>query len=156
MNQTSDPAEQLVQRDRKGKPLAVWAHGFYLDGEAHAFRIGSDDSEVAQPLSLGEWIGVSVLPSPPAWDGPPSWGCRWCWGLPTCGWGGGGPVAPGWWGEQGGGWLRRVFKTQAYLLDELRGDFHGLRRDYQYLSDGGHFENTAVYELLRPQRARCA
>ena len=42
--------------------------------------------------------------------------------------------------------------AQAYLLDELRGDFHGLRRDYQYLSDGGHFENTAVYELLRPQR----
>jgi hypothetical protein len=30
--------------------------------------------------------------------------------------------------------------------------FHGLRREWQYLSDGGHFENTGLYELLRPAR----
>lgn len=152
VNQTSDPAEQLVQRDRKGKPLAVWAHGFYLDGEAHAFRIGSDDSEVAQPLSLGEWIGVSGAAFTTGLGRSTELGLSLVLGFANVRLGRWWPSGAGRPGEQGGGWLRRVFKTQAYLLDELRGDFHGLRRDYQYLSDGGHFENTAVYELLRPQR----
>jgi hypothetical protein len=43
-------------------------------------------------------------------------------------------------------WLLPV---QAYLLDEWLARFHGPARRYWYLSDGGHFENTAVYELLR-------
>jgi len=45
-----------------------------------------------------------------------------------------------------------VFKTQYYLGCELLARFYGLHRDWQYLSDGGHFENTAVYELLREKR----
>ncbi len=45
-----------------------------------------------------------------------------------------------------------LFATQAYLLDELGAQFHGLHRRWQYLSDGGHFENSGVYELLRPER----
>jgi len=36
----------------------------------------------------------------------------------------------------------------AYLLTELIGAAD-LRRDYVYLSDGGHFENTGIYELVR-------
>jgi hypothetical protein len=40
----------------------------------------------------------------------------------------------------------------AYLACELAARFHGTRRRWQYLSDGGHFENTAIYELLRPER----
>lgn len=41
-------------------------------------------------------------------------------------------------------WLRTYF----YLANEMTGRYS---RDYQrlYLSDGGHFENTAAYELLR-------
>lgn len=33
LNRTSDPGEQLVQRDRKGKPLAVLPSGFVVDGK---------------------------------------------------------------------------------------------------------------------------
>ena len=47
---------------------------------------------------------------------------------------------------------REVFPTQVYLGYELTARFHGAHRARQYLSDGGHFENTAVYELLRPAR----
>jgi len=50
--------------------------------------------------------------------------------------------------------ISRTFPTQAYLLDELRGQFYGDHRRYQYLSDGGHFDNTGVFELLRPAHAR--
>jgi hypothetical protein len=38
---------------------------------------------------------------------------------------------------------------QIYLLGEFTGTFHGSDRQRWYLTDGGHFENTAVYELIR-------
>jgi hypothetical protein len=51
------------------------------------------------------------------------------------------------------GRLRRVvawlFPFQSYLLSEWLARFHGPARRHWYLSDGGHFENTGVYELLR-------
>jgi hypothetical protein len=39
--------------------------------------------------------------------------------------------------------------VQTYLLDEVLARFHGPARQHWYLSDGGHFENTACYELIR-------
>jgi hypothetical protein len=41
------------------------------------------------------------------------------------------------------------FHTQAYLLNEMLARYYGTRRPHWYLSDGGHFENTAAYELIR-------
>ncbi|MDB6153997.1 MAG: hypothetical protein JWL90_2450 [Chthoniobacteraceae bacterium] len=53
-------------------------------------------------------------------------------------------------------WPQRLFATiteffpaQMHLLDEFLARFHGSARRRWYLSDGGHFENTAAYELLR-------
>ena len=45
--------------------------------------------------------------------------------------------------------LDRIFHVQARLIGELMGRFHGARSHRWYLSDGGHFENTAAYELIR-------
>lgn len=42
-----------------------------------------------------------------------------------------------------------IFRMQSLLLAEWRGRFHGASRRFWYLSDGGHFENTGAYELLR-------
>ena len=43
-----------------------------------------------------------------------------------------------------------VFPAQSYLLDEFLARFHGpAARQFWNLTDGGHFENTAVYELVR-------
>ncbi len=54
------------------------------------------------------------------------------------------------------GWSRKIgegfsalFPAQSYLLDEFLGRFHGPARKYWNLSDGGHFENTGAYELIR-------
>jgi hypothetical protein len=41
------------------------------------------------------------------------------------------------------------FSTRLHLFRELRGRFYGQDDSHWYLSDGGHFENTGVYELLR-------
>ncbi len=43
-------------------------------------------------------------------------------------------------------WLLPV---QSCLMNEFFARFHGPARRHWYLSDGGHFENTACYELIR-------
>jgi choline dehydrogenase-like flavoprotein len=42
-----------------------------------------------------------------------------------------------------------LFRTQATILREWRAQFDGPSERLWYLSDGGHFENTGLYELVR-------
>lgn len=42
-----------------------------------------------------------------------------------------------------------VFRAQQLLVAEWRGRFDGPSREFWNLSDGGHFDNTAMYELIR-------
>lgn len=46
-------------------------------------------------------------------------------------------------------WLAAQFPKPALLLAEFLARFPGLRSPAWYLSDGGHFENTGVYALLK-------
>ncbi|HUK34501.1 MAG TPA: hypothetical protein VLV86_11345 [Vicinamibacterales bacterium] len=50
-------------------------------------------------------------------------------------------------------WFQRLYAfvlpVQSALSDEFLARFHGPHRQNWYLTDGGHFENTAVYELVR-------
>jgi len=43
----------------------------------------------------------------------------------------------------------RILPVQTHLLDEFLASFPGPNSRRWYLSDGGHFENTACYELIR-------
>jgi hypothetical protein len=45
--------------------------------------------------------------------------------------------------------MRGLFPVQCYILDEFTARFPGTARRHWYLSDGGHFENMAGYELIR-------
>jgi len=51
--------------------------------------------------------------------------------------------------ELAGRLLNWVLPVQTCLVNEFFARFHGPARRYWYLSDGGHFENTACYELIR-------
>ncbi|MGO9930662.1 MAG: GMC oxidoreductase [Steroidobacteraceae bacterium] len=42
-----------------------------------------------------------------------------------------------------------VFRAQSTILSEWRARFLGPAERYWYLSDGGHFEGTGLYELIR-------
>ena len=42
-----------------------------------------------------------------------------------------------------------LFRTQRTILNEWRAYFGGPSKRLWYLSDGGHFENTGLYELIR-------
>jgi hypothetical protein len=55
------------------------------------------------------------------------------------------PTLRGWAAERLNAWL----PVQVHLFQELTARFFGPHRRRWYLSDGGHFENTACYELLR-------
>lgn len=153
MNQNSDPAEQLIQRDRKGRPLAILPSGFMLDGWHHRMPDTKQVGAISASLTIGEWIGVSgaAIATGMGRDS----------GLSRALLNGLANLRLGRWWESGvltepqtsaSRRLRQLFKTQTYLFDELFGRFHGPRRPLHYLSDGGHFENTALYELVRPER----
>ena len=148
---TVDPAEQLVQRDRKGQPLCVSPLGFAIDGARNPFRRVGPDSQIQHNLSVGQWVGVSGAAASTGLGRQTSLGMSLLLGAAN--------VRLGtWWQSNAQGvatreiGLRDSFKTQAYLLDEFGAKFYGLRRPWQYMTDGGHFENLALYELLRPER----
>jgi choline dehydrogenase-like flavoprotein len=46
-----------------------------------------------------------------------------------------------------------IFRMQATLLNEWRGYFPGPAERLWYLTDGGHFDNTGLYELFRRRLA---
>lgn len=163
LNKTVDPAEQLVQRDRKGQPLAVFPFGFAVDGWRHPFpdhqrTRGWRLNEVERPLSVGQWVGTSGAAVATGIGRETSLGMSLLMGAAN--------VRLGVWWDSGCGKAKAergllallttaagaVFRTQTYLCYEFRARFFGMRRKWQYLSDGGHFENTALYELLRPER----
>ena len=161
VNQTSDSNEQLVQRDRKGLPLAILPTGFTVDGRYAAFSTTMGRSSIERPLTIGEWIGTSGAAVATGLGRTTAPGLSLLMGLAN--------VRLGTWWKSGlgpaslsrsetqpqGAWHRLaelLFATQVYLLSELTAEFHGLHRRWQYLSDGGHFENSGIYELLRPER----
>lgn len=53
------------------------------------------------------------------------------------------------WLEWFGEIIAWLFPVQTYLFYELLGRFYGPNRQHWYLTDGGHFENTGAYELIR-------
>ncbi|WHZ09920.1 MAG: hypothetical protein OJF60_000359 [Burkholderiaceae bacterium] len=143
INDTIASRHALVYQDRKGLPLAVTPEGYMVDGRMHR---RSDAAQGGfERLSLGRWVGIS-----------------------------GAAFAPGlgrgttperallavilnvrlgyWWrtakarGRDLASW---AFATQVHLYRESRGRFFGTDERYWYLTDGGHFDNTGVYELLR-------
>ena len=153
VNQNNDPAEQLVQRDRKGKPMALVPGGFTLDGRLYPMpRRGSSSSEMDAELTIGDWVGVSGAAVSTGMGRASGFGFSLLLTLAN--------VRLGRWWRSGvfraqtasGRTARNWLPTQRYLLSELLGSFYGTNRERQYLSDGGHFENTGIYELLNPAR----
>ena len=154
LNSTVDSAEQLVQRDRKGIPMAVSAPCYWISGARYGYTNATGNID-ATP-SVGKWVSTSGAAASTGLGRQTSLGLSLLLGAAN--------VRLGtWWMCSGArkpspstSWIARVgrfmFRTQSYLADELQARFFGLRRDWQYLSDGGHFENIALYEMLRPSR----
>ena len=117
------------------------------------------EPQFIEALSLGRWVAISGAAFTTGTGSTTTFGLSLLLGLAN--------VRLGYWWDSGiptGGCpatqrpnflelasriLSRVLPVQTYLLNEFCARFHGPARRHWYLSDGGHFENTACYELVR-------
>jgi hypothetical protein len=110
----------------------------------------------AEALSLGRWIGISGAAVSTGLGSRTSLGFSFLCGFFN--------LRLGYWWWSGtepcernvgkrrwtlGHLLSRGFPAQVHLLHEFLARFPGTQSRYWYLSDGGHFENTGAYELIR-------
>lgn len=146
VNQTRDPHGGLFNQDRKGLPITVGPQGRLRIGDE-----GWSAGEGAEDMTLGSWMAISGAAVAPGLGSSTKPGIASL--LTLCG------IRLGYWWDartlqrgDGGPARRRVGKYNQ-LLAELQGRFDGTGRADWYLSDGGHFENTAAYALLREECA---
>jgi predicted acylesterase/phospholipase RssA len=146
LNQTLDDRSGLYNADRKGQMLTVSSWGFELGlDRAIGFKQTRYD-----PGTLGRWVAISGAAVA---TGAGSFTSRgWAAMMFLLG------IRLGYWIKAPGGgsatgyddkWTWRQLVKQAMLQAEAMATFRGLARPWWYLSDGGHFENTGVYPLLR-------
>lgn len=137
VNQSFDARGGLYNQDRKGQPLSVAGGGLW--------RVGSDDWKHSPDVArseLQQWMAISGAAFTPGLGGQTSSGLAAL--LFMAG------VRLGYWWDRAPfkGWSRFAPKYRL-MLDEARGQFGGVEAPCWYLSDGGHFDNTGAYALLR-------
>ena len=119
----------------------------------HPLGTKNDGAVAVEARTLGEWIAISGAAFTTGLGYRTSLGASFLLGLSN--------IRLGyWWDSRGQGaesrslGLSRLFPVQSYLMCELMARFYGTRRRHWYLSDGGHFENTGCYELIRRRLPR--
>lgn len=143
INQTRDPRGGLFNQDRKGLLLTVGPNG-----QARADFGGWQSPSVEARMTLGSWVAISGAAIAPGLGASTRSGIAAI--LTLAG------LRLGYWWNSESLALPEARKRNALgkygqLLSELRGRFNGSRQRDWYLSDGGHFENTAAYALLREE-----
>ena len=139
------------------EPIAATPSG---GDPGHSYHIWSKSPQPIEPkrLSLSQWTAISGAAVATGMGAKTSVGLSLLLGI--------GNVRLGYWWDskvepehQGGSvpkpsallqrWIAKVLPVQSSLMQELIAQFHGPHRQHWYLTDGGHFENTACYEFLR-------
>ena len=145
LNQTRDDKSGLYNADRKGTAVTASWRGF---------EIGPREFVALQPEqdvgTLGRWIAVSGAAASPGAGAYTSRGLA---------------LLVYFLGVRLGHWMRapgervelrwlsqfawRFIPKPMMLASEASATFFGVERPWWYLSDGGHFENSGVYALLK-------
>lgn len=140
INQTHDPRGGLFNRDRRGLPLTVGPLGWVRVGLGAWEKVHGRGA-----LSLGSWVAISGAAVAPGLGSQTNGGLSAL--LAFAG------VRLGYWwthaarkGTQDT--LCRIAAKSRGLLSEVFGNFKGSEGPNWFLTDGGHFENTAAYALL--------
>lgn len=144
INQTVDDRTGWYSADRKGIALTVSSEG--LEYGNWAARPGSC---AEAGLTLAQWVAISGAAASSGMGSSTRPGLAALLFLSG--------LRLGYWLENPAhpdpSFWSRLFQhlgpKYAALLSELFGQFPGVRNPYWYLSDGGHFDNTGVYALLK-------
>lgn len=149
INQTHDTKDRLFNRDRKSQPLTIGPLGWMQAGGAPWTQAHGDGA-----LTLGAWMAISGAAFAPGLGRLTKRGIS---ALSVFA----GLRLGYWWNSAGAGVMQHgavvhasplLMKTR-FLLLECFGAFPGSSSANWYLSDGGHFENTGAYTLLRQEAA---
>jgi len=123
------------------------------------YRVFERSALPPEPLTLGQWLSISGAAFSTGLGSRTSLGVSLLLGLAN--------IRLGYWWNSGidpverskgtgltgvqsfWRWLAWLAPVHSYLVGELLALFHGPARQWWYLSDGGHFENSALYELVR-------
>jgi hypothetical protein len=145
LNQTRDDKSGLYNADRKGTVVTASWRGFEIgQRDFIAYRAEQDIG------TLGRWVSVSGAAASPGAGAYTSRGLA---------------LLVYFLGVRLGHWMRaprervqlrwlsalawRFIPKPMMLASEASATFFGVERPWWYLSDGGHFENTGVYPLLK-------
>ena len=157
LNETIDPSSQIVARDRKGDLLSL---------EPGGIRIGSDlvdwsrltntppvdNQSHAEGISLGQWCAISGAAASSAMGRMSNLGYAiaftfanirlgyWWWAPKVC------PDMPPAKGFAAA--FAKNFGTFVYLANEMTCRY-SRGYDRKYLTDGGHYENSGAFTLIR-------
>ncbi|QMW23020.1 hypothetical protein [Sandaracinobacteroides saxicola] len=154
LNETSGQGSNVVQRDRRGRNIALSPAGMLVSGDdprnlsarpLDRAEVARFDCPVGEPLPLSAWVGISGAAVSTGLGSRSTVGLALLAGLSNARLG-------YWWRVERQGGFFAVFRNrpvQAYLLDELNARFVGDAGVRWNLSDGGHFENSGLYELIR-------
>lgn len=137
INQTRDDRTGNYNADRKGIALTVSALGLET-GTHFPMAAMALEKSALNNMSLASWIAISGAAASSGMGSstrPGTSALLFLSGL-RLGY---------WWQREPG----RQFGKYRALLSELFARFPGLKSKAWYLSDGGHFDNTGVYALLK-------
>ncbi|MDO8448828.1 MAG: hypothetical protein Q7T10_08465 [Rhodoferax sp.] len=145
LNQTRDDKSGLYNADRKGTAVTASWRGFELGPREFIALKPEHDAG-----TLGRWIAVSGAAASPGAGAYTSRGLS---------------LLVYFLGVRLGHWMRaprervqlrwlsrlawRAIPKPMMLTSEASATFFGVERPWWYLSDGGHFENSGVYALLK-------
>jgi hypothetical protein len=146
INETTSSSSRVIQRDRKGKSMTIAPSGYLYPPRSPAESLAILRRRDAEDLPLSSWIAISGAAFTTGAGQHTSLGTSMLATLTN--------MRLGYWWNSRDHSRRWPFRrpgrlVQAYLLRELRGSYKGTAGTRWYLSDGGHYENTGVYELVR-------
>lgn len=147
VNETTSKSSRVVQRDRKGKLMTVTPYGYLYPEGAPSEGLSVLKHDEAETLPLSSWMAISGAAFTTGAGHHTSLGTAMlaCLGNVRLGY---------WWWRKPSVRSQWHFRSprnlvQFYLMRELRASYEGTEAERWYLSDGGHYENTGIYELVR-------
>ncbi len=172
LNETTGGESQVTQRDRRGMAMAVGPAGVSVGVRHHAlwenplpkggskaygvFQVNRDETFNPEQLTVGQWMGISGAAVGTGMGHAGNRGLSFLFGILN--------ARLGHWWDSGirpryralrlskrllVRPFRTAFSVQLHILDEYLGLFPGTSTQQWPLSDGGHFENLGIHELIR-------
>lgn len=149
VNNKLSPHSQLWQPDRQGANLAVSAVSASVGQHFHRTKHTESVSVSHRSLKLAQWIAISGAAASTGMGRLTSWYSSIITALLN--------IRLGYWWKPSASWTERFYRSFfTEFSNRYSASINSERavKEHWHLSDGGHFENLAVYEMIKRQIPR--